>query len=147
MTDPIPVTDPIPAPVPTVAALVALGVDRLNAAGSGSPRLDAELLLAQVLGTDRTGILVAPEALVGGGPRQAFEAAVARRELGEPIAYIRGFREFHGLVLATDERALIPRPETEILVDAALDVIGTRLTATPRPNSSISPSTRRTNSE
>ena len=129
-------TDSTPAPVPTVAALVALGVDRLTPPGSGAPPRDAALLLAQILGTDRTGIMASPEALVGGGPRQAFEAALARRELGEPIAYIRGFREFHGLVLATDGRALIPRPETELLVDAALDIIGTRLTAAPRPEGS-----------
>ena len=56
----------------------------------------------------------------GADARQAFEAAVARRERGEPVAYIRGFREFHGLAFATDARALIPRPETELLVDAAL---------------------------
>ena len=127
-------TDSPVSTVLTVAALVSLGVERLTVAGSGSPRLDAELLLAHFLGTDRTGILAAPEALVGGGPREAFEAAIGRRELGEPIAYIRGFREFHGLVFATDERALIPRPETELLVDAALDVIGNRLTAAPRPD-------------
>ncbi len=127
-------TDSPVSTVLTVAALVSLGVERLTVAGSGSPCLDAELLLAHFLGTDRTGILAAPEALVGGGPREAFEAAIGRRELGEPIAYIRGFREFHGLVFATDERALIPRPETELLVDAALDVIGNRLTAAPRPD-------------
>lgn len=126
-------TDPVQAPSPAVAALLAAAVDRLTVAGSGSPRLDAELLLAQVLGTDRSGIRAHPDALVGDGPRDAFEALLARRERGEPVAYIRGFREFHGLVIATDARALIPRPETELLVDAALGVIGARLTAAPRP--------------
>jgi release factor glutamine methyltransferase len=122
-----------PGPTFVVAALVASATDRLAAAGSGSPRLDAELLLAQAVGTDRTGILAHPEALVGDGPRAAFEAAVVRREGGEPVAYIRGFREFHGQAIATDARALIPRPETELLVDTALGIVSARLTAAPRP--------------
>ncbi len=67
------------------------------------------------------------------GPADAFEAYVARRELGEPVAYIRGFREFHGLAIATDARALVPRPETEQLVDEAVAEVARRLTAAPRP--------------
>jgi release factor glutamine methyltransferase len=119
-------------PAPVVSALVSSAAHRLAVAGSESPRLDAELLLAGALGTDRTGILAHPEALVGDGPRATFEALVARREQGEPVAYLRGFREFHGLVIITDERALIPRPETELLVDAATEAVSTRLTASPR---------------
>ena len=125
-----------PAPGPVVAVLVASAAERLAASGSGSPRLDAELLLAQVLGTDRTGVLAHPEAPVGDGPRDAFEAAIARRAGGEPVAYIRGFREFHGQAIATDARALIPRPETELLVDTALGVVVAMLTAAPRPEGS-----------
>ncbi len=116
----------------TAAELVALATARLEASGSESPRLDAELLLAQALGIDRTGVLAHPDAPVGPGLREAFEAAVARRELGEPVAYIRGFREFHGLAFATDARALIPRPETELLVDDAIEAIVARLTDRPR---------------
>ncbi len=119
-------------PAFTVSELLRLAADRLAASGSESPRLDAELLLAQALGVDRTGVLAHPEAVVGDGRREAFEVAVARRERGEPVAYIRGFREFHGLAFATDARALIPRPETELLVDAAIDDIAARLTAAPR---------------
>lgn len=117
----------------TVSELVALAADRLAASGSSTPRLDAELLLGQAVGLDRAGILAHPDAPVGDVARHAFEAAVARREQGEPVAYIRGFREFHGLAFATDARALIPRPETELLVDAAIAEIATRLTAVPRP--------------
>ena len=117
---------------PTVAELVRVATERIAASGSGSARLDAELLLGQTLGIDRTGILAHGDAPVGADARQAFEAAVERRERGEPVAYIRGFREFHGLAFATDARALIPRPETELLVDAALAEIVARLTATPR---------------
>lgn len=116
----------------TVSELVRLATERLAASGVESPRLDAELLLAQALGVDRTGILAYPEAAVGDGAREAFEASLARRERGEPVAYIRGFREFHGLAFATDARALIPRPETELLVDAALEEIVGRLTTSPR---------------
>jgi release factor glutamine methyltransferase len=116
----------------TVSELVRVAAERISASGSGSARLDAELLLAQTLGIDRTGVLAHPDAPVGPDARQAFEVAVKRRERGEPVAYIRGFREFHGLAFATDSRALIPRPETELLVDAAIDEIVSRLTATPR---------------
>ncbi|HEY3336207.1 MAG TPA: peptide chain release factor N(5)-glutamine methyltransferase [Candidatus Limnocylindrales bacterium] len=116
----------------TVSELVSLAADRLAAAGVDAPRLDAELLLAQALHVDRAGLLAYPEAPVGDGARETFEASVTRRERGEPVAYIRGFREFHGLAFATDSRALIPRPETELLVDAALEEVAARLAATPR---------------
>ncbi len=117
----------------TSSELLRIGAERLAASGSGSPRLDAELLLGHVLRTDRAGLLAHSQALVGDASRDAFEAAIRRRELGEPVAYIRGFREFHGLALATDARALIPRPETELLVDAAVGEVVARLTASPRP--------------
>jgi release factor glutamine methyltransferase len=120
-------------PAITVSELVRLATARLTASGSGSPRLDAELLLGQALGMDRLGVLAHLDAPVGAAARDAFEVALRRREQGEPVAYIRGFREFHGLVFATDARALIPRPETELLVDAALADIVRRLTAAPRP--------------
>jgi release factor glutamine methyltransferase len=116
----------------TVGELLRLATDRLHATGSDSARLDAELLLAHAVGVDRTGLITYPDAPVGEGARESFEAAVARRERGEPVAYIRGFREFHGLAFATDGRALIPRPETEHLVDAAVDEIAARLASAPR---------------
>jgi release factor glutamine methyltransferase len=116
----------------TVSELVRRAADRLSTSGSESPRLDAELLLAQVLGIDRTSVIAHADAPVGDGARDQFESVVARRERGEPVAYIRGFREFHGLAFATDARALIPRPETELLVDAAIADLAGRLTSTPR---------------
>jgi len=123
----------MPVPATTVATLLRIAIDRLTASGSSSPGLDAELLLGQALGIDRAGVLAHPEAPVGTDARDAFESAVQRRERGEPVAYIRGFREFHGLAFGTDARALIPRPETELLVDAAIDEVVRRLTAGPRP--------------
>jgi len=121
----------------TVAALVAAAATKLAAAGSTSPRLDAELLLGHVLGVDRTGVIAAGGAQVGPGLREVFAAAVARREAREPIAYIRGFREFHGLALASDARALVPRPETELLVDAAVTEVAGRLAGAPRAADSL----------
>jgi release factor glutamine methyltransferase len=113
--------------------LLAEGTARLRTAGSATPRLDAELLLAYELGTDRTGLLAHPEAPVGPGQVVAFEDAVTRRAAGEPVAYIRQVKEFFGLALAVDRRALIPRPETERLVELALERITARLTGLPRP--------------
>ena len=117
----------------TVAQLLEQGILRLRESGSESPRLDAELLLARAVGIDRTGIVAHPDAPVGPGAAAGYEADLVRRERGEPVAYIRGFKEFHGLAFATDSRALIPRPETEVLVDLALEEIIHRLTAAPRP--------------
>ena len=117
----------------TVEALLRDAVERLRATGAETPRLDAELLLANVLGIDRTGILAHPEAPVGEGSAARYAEAVTRRESGEPVAYIRGMREFMGLAYATDERALIPRPETERLVELAEEEVGRRLIIAPRP--------------
>lgn len=117
----------------TVAALVADATARLERSGSSSPRLDAELLLGHALNVDRVGVLAHPDAPVPQSSADAFEASVTRRERGEPVAYIRGFREFHGLAIATDSRALVPRPETEALVDEAVAEIARRLTGAPRP--------------
>ena len=98
--------------MPSVEELVSVGIARLRAAGSETPRLDAELLLAHVLGTDRTTIVAHPEAPVGNGSALQYHEVVGRREAGEPVAYIHGTKEFHGLAFGTDPRALIPQPET-----------------------------------
>jgi len=118
----------------TVRLLLDVGVARLRESGSETPRLDAELLLAHVLDTDRTGVIANAEASVGDGAAERFAADLDRRVAGEPVAYIRGFKEFHGLAFATDDRALIPRPETERLVELAELEIVRRLIAEPRPD-------------
>jgi release factor glutamine methyltransferase len=117
----------------TTRTLLAGATERLRSEGLETPRLDAEVLLGHAVGADRTAILAHPEALVGDGPAAAFEAMVERRAAGEPVAYIRGLKEFHGIALATDQRALIPRPETELLVDLALAEVMGRLTGGARP--------------
>jgi release factor glutamine methyltransferase len=112
--------------------LVDAAVERLRAAGSDTPRLDAELLLAFAIGVDRTAIIAHGDAPVGFDAEAQFLELVARREAGEPVAYLRGMKEFHGIALAVDSRALIPRPETEALVDRALGEIMARLTGGAR---------------
>lgn len=118
----------------TIEALLADAIERLRASGSESARLDAELLLGMAIGAERTSLRAHPEAPVGADAAATFETALARREAGEPVAYIRGFKEFHGLAFSVDARALIPRPETETLVDLADGEVMARLTGAPRPD-------------
>ena len=117
----------------TVGFLLHAGIERLRMAGSESPRLDAELLLGNALHVDRVGLIAHSDAPVGADAAAAYEASLQRRIAGEPVAYIRGFKEFHGLALSTDARALIPRPETELLVDLVIAAIVDRLISAPRP--------------
>jgi release factor glutamine methyltransferase len=111
----------------TTREILEAGIVRLRDAGSETPRLDAELLLAHANHVDRTSILAHPDAPVGTGPAAAYDGYLERRATGEPVAYIRGIKEFHGLAFAVDPRALIPRPETEALVELALGDVMRRL--------------------
>src|SRR5688500_9990721 len=120
----------------TVEQLLRTATERLRASGSETARLDAELLLGHAIGADRTVIAAHPEAPVGDGAAERFEADLARRERGEPVAYIRGFKEFYGLAFASDRRALIPRPETERLVELAEREVARRILGAPRPDGS-----------
>ncbi len=112
-------------------ALLREGIERLRASGSETARLDAELLLGDALGVGRTTILAHPEALVGHDAVARDRAGLERRAAGEPVAYIRGMKEFFGLVFAVDRRALIPRPETERLVELAEMELRRRLAVGP----------------
>jgi release factor glutamine methyltransferase len=104
-------------------------VARLRAAGAETPRLDAEVLLAHLLDRDRAWVLAHPSEFVE--EADAYAAMINRRAAGEPVAYLRGFKEWHSLRIKTDARALIPRPETELLADAAGDEIDRRLADGP----------------
>ena len=96
----------------------------IAAAGSDTPRLDAEVLLADVLGVDRTTLFTHPEREVKGPAVRAFQDAVRRRSAGrEPVAYITGRRGFRHLDLAVDGRVLVPRPETELLVEIGIELL------------------------
>jgi release factor glutamine methyltransferase len=95
----------------------------LSAAGVDTPRLDAEVLLAHALGVDRTALVVDRDLRVEGPAVRAFQDAVRRRSVErEPVAYITGLKGFRHIDLHVDGRVLIPRPETETLVEAALDL-------------------------
>jgi len=119
--------------MPAVGELLNSGTARLRAAGSESARLDTELLLGWAIGADRTALIAHSQAPVGTDASAAYERALVRREAGEPVAYIRGLKEFYGLAFSVDSRGLIPRPETELLVDEGQHEVAWRLTSAPRP--------------
>ena len=100
------------------------------AATSETARLDAEVLLVQVLGWSRARLLAHPGASLDPASARRFEALVERRRGGEPIAYLTGRREFWSLDFIVTPDTLIPRPETEHLVEAVLGVVSPGDTAT-----------------
>jgi release factor glutamine methyltransferase len=106
----------------TISAALTSARATLAAAGCESPRLDAELLLATVLGVGRERLVLDAGAELGAEPAARFEALVARRAAREPVAYIVGRKEFRRIWLTVDSRVLIPRPETELLVEVGLSL-------------------------
>lgn len=98
---------------------------RLAELGIDSARIDAQVLLCHVLGKSRTYLFTWSDKYLTEDEQQAFEKAVARREHGEPVAYIVGVREFWSLPLKVSTSTLIPRPDTERLVELALEKMGT----------------------
>ncbi len=104
----------------TVAVAVRAGADRLATAKCDTPRLDAELLLGEVLGVDRSRLVIDARRELSAEEASSFRALITRREAREPVAYILGRREFRRLSLGVDQRVLIPRPETELLVEVGL---------------------------
>jgi release factor glutamine methyltransferase len=110
----------IPAGTPARAALEG-AITAIAAAGCDTPRLDAEVLLADVLGVARERLLIDRDLEVAGDRVHAFRQAVRRRSvLREPLAYIIGRRAFREIELHVDRRVLVPRPETELLVEVGL---------------------------
>jgi release factor glutamine methyltransferase len=104
----------------TVEALLAQSTNQLQKAGSMSPSLDAGILLCHALGKPRSFLWTWPDKIVESADMAVFEVLLQRRLLGEPIAYIVGEREFWSLPLKVSPATLIPRPETEQLVEAVL---------------------------
>lgn len=105
----------------SVGALLRDGAARLAAKGIETARLDSEVLLAHCLSTARLNLLSDNERMAGTAVATRFESYLARRELNEPVAYIIGSAEFWSLTLSITPEVLIPRPDSEILVEAALD--------------------------
>lgn len=103
------------------------GQHMLTQAGQDSVRLDTQVLLEHVLGIDRATLYAYPEREMIEAQTQRFLSLIERRKKGEPIAYILGHEEFYGLDFIVDRRVLIPRPETEMLVENALRIVRERL--------------------
>jgi release factor glutamine methyltransferase len=99
----------------------------------GVSRLDAQLLLAHGLGRSRTWVLAHASDAMDATARAAFDRACVLRADGLPLAYLTGAREFHGIGLTVSPAVLIPRPETELLVDWALELLCGRLAALSQP--------------
>ncbi|MHB8657263.1 MAG: peptide chain release factor N(5)-glutamine methyltransferase [Solirubrobacteraceae bacterium] len=103
-----------------IAELLARASGELGGAGCETPRLDAELLLGSVLSCDRAGLVMRSRDLVSHADARSFGELVQRRAAREPVAYILGRQEFRRISLRVDARVLIPRPETELLVEVGL---------------------------
>ena len=110
---------------PVGRALVA-ATQRLEEAGSDTASLDAQVILAHILDKERGWLFAHYDQALTEEEAEDFAELVARRAAAEPVAYLVGHREFYGLELAVDPRVLIPRPETELMVDAVLDHIESR---------------------
>jgi release factor glutamine methyltransferase len=108
----------------TIRRVLAWAVADLRERGSDTPRLEAELLLAEVLGTDRVGLIVDAERPLDKTELGGYRALHKRRRAGEPVAYILGRREFYGRSFRVDARVLVPRPDTETLVETTLRRMG-----------------------
>ena len=106
--------------VPDVGAALRWATARLHAAGVDSPRLDAEILLAHVLTVERAHILAHPERRLRVAESTRYRQLVVRRARREPVAYLVGHQEFYGLDFCVSSAVLIPRPETELLVETAI---------------------------
>lgn len=112
---------------------------QLTLAHCPTPRLDAELLLAHVLGQERTWLYIYPEAELTAEQLAQFEGLIARRAQREPVAYLTGHKAFFGLDFLVTPAVLIPRPETELLVEIALDWASSPISQSPSLPISQSP--------
>lgn len=104
--------------MPTLSQLLSDAADKL--ASSDSARLDAEVLLAHALDKQRSYLYSYPEQTLSADTLKIFTALIEKRRQGTPIAYLTGQKEFWSLTLTVNETTLIPRPETELLVEQAL---------------------------
>jgi len=122
-----------------VRAALKEAMARLRAADVTSHTLAAELLLMHALGRDRTWLYTNPESVLDAGALEAYFALVARRAAGEPTQYLTGKQEFWGLEFEVTPAVLIPRPETEHVIEVALERLGARgikidmITGAPSP--------------
>ena len=104
----------------TVGRVVTWATDDFKTRGIDTPRLDAELLLGQAIGIERLRILIEPERPLSADELARYRDLIKRRRAREPLAYLRGDREFYGRSFLVTKDVLIPRPDTETLVEVAL---------------------------
>ena len=102
------------------------GLALLTSRSIPDARLDTELLLAHAMGVDRAWLMAHPEAPLSSSQSQSFESLVAERATGKPFAYVVGEQEFYGRAFTVSSSVLIPRPDTEVLVEATLAVLSER---------------------
>lgn len=121
------------ARVATIRDILEQGRARLTQADGTNVSLDAQVLLAQVLSIDRAMLYAYPEREVTAEQQQQYLALIERRAQHEPLAYILGHKEFYGLDFFVDPRVLIPRPETELLVERALTFLRAQIDAGKSP--------------
>ena len=100
--------------------------ETLRRAGAPTPALDADVLLAHALDVPKETLVAHPDIELTADEGSRFDALVAKRADGVPVAYLRGFKEFYGLRFSVDSRVLVPRPETEALVDAVREYAAER---------------------
>ena len=105
----------------SVKRVLAWAADDLRRRGNESARLDVELLLGKVLSQTRIGLIMSSERPLSPAELGRFRELFKRRRAGEPVAYLLGEREFYGLMLHVDARVLVPRPDSERLVEVALE--------------------------
>lgn len=108
------------SPQNTIRAVLATAIHRLDKAGCETPRLDAQVLLAHMLNKDRTWLYLNPHMPLDQDCLDSFYSLLVRREQREPVAYLVGHKAFFGLDFQVNRQVLIPRPETELLVETAL---------------------------
>lgn len=113
-------TAAVPTPLPTLRRLLGEAERRLHEGGVDAPRLNAECLLAEALGVDRTRLLARLPELAPADATARFETLLARRLRREPLSYVLGHQEFWSLDFEVDPSVLIPRPETEQIIELAL---------------------------
>jgi len=107
----------------TVRRVLGWTTQHFEKLGLDSPRLTAELLLAHVLHTSRVRLYTDLDRPLEAGELAAYRGLIDRRAAGEPTSYLTGTREFYGRTFAVDPRVLVPRPETELLVEAVLQAV------------------------
>ncbi|MEW6734143.1 MAG: peptide chain release factor N(5)-glutamine methyltransferase [Acidobacteriota bacterium] len=116
----------------TISELINIGAAQLTAVGVSDARLTAALLLAQVLGCDRTYLLIHAYDEIAAYAQANYQQLLMRRASGEPLQYIRGYQEFYGRDFLITPAVLIPRPETELIIETVLKLTNTISATAPR---------------